>query len=293
MMHVNLGLDQMAARLSHDRRVAVPFYRDDRKVALLQFTPSGPVARELPSHSFDENYKTLVDQPVERVALTLIGATRTCYLPGSRVMPILMEIFNMSQTNGTGDLNSLSQADLTETYNKLAAAANKPTVKSFKDKATAVKRIQALQDEVAEPSAAQKEAAAKAAAEAGQGQKASDAPARVKANENVAASEKRAKDSASIAASKAAFAAAKKVPAKKAGAKPAAKAPAKKAAAQKPEAGEKKPRGSGIGALCMELIGKGKSNEEVLAAVKAKFPDAATSASSVAWYRNKLKQDAS
>lgn len=287
MMHVNLGLDQMAARLSHDRRVAVPFYRDDRKVALLQFTPSGPVARELPSHSFDENYKTLVDQPVERVALTLIGATRTCYLPGSRVMPILMEIFNMSQTNGTGDLNSLSQADLTETYNKLAAAAKKPTVKSFKDKATAVKRIQALQDEVAEPSAAQKEASAKALAEAGAGQKASDAPAAKK----VAA--KKAKDTASIAASKAAFAAAKKVPAKKAAAKPAAKAPAKKASAQKPEAGEKKPRGSGIGAFCMELIGKGKSNEEVLAAVKTKFPDAATSASSVAWYRNKLKQDAS
>jgi chemotaxis protein histidine kinase CheA len=280
MMHVNLGLDQMAARLSHDRRVAVPFYRDDRTVALLQFTPSGPVARELPSHSFDENYKTLVDQPVERVALTLIGATRTCYLPGSRVMPILMEIFNMSQTNGTGDLNSLSQADLTDTYNKLAAAAKKPTVKSFKDKATAVKRIQALQAEVAEPSAAQKEAAL-AAAEAGQGQKASDArPAAKKAAA-------KAKDSASIAASKAANAAAK-APAKKA---PAAKAPAKKAAAQKSGDGEKKPRGQGIGAFCMELIGKGKTNEEVLAAVKDKFPGASTSASSVAWYRNKLKQE--
>ena len=41
----------------------------------------------------------------------------------------------------------------------------------------------------------------------------------------------------------------------------------------------------------MELIRKGKDNAAVLEAVKAKFPDASTSPSSVAWYRNKLKSE--
>lgn len=43
-----------------------------------------------------------------------------------------------------------------------------------------------------------------------------------------------------------------------------------------------------IGGLCAELIKAGKTNEQIIAAVKAAFPGAKTSSASVAWYRSKL-----
>lgn len=295
-LHINMSLDQMGARLSHERRVAVPFYRDERKVGCLQFEASGPVLKELPIESFDRNFTKRHEEPVLSVVLKLVGAVRTCYLPGSRVLPTLMEMFNMAITNGSGDLTSLSQAQLTEHYNQLATAAQRPTVKGFKDKATALKRIKDLEAEASEPNEAQKrraqaqaekeahandnafnkhlaakraaKAQGEAAAERGQGQSLADVPP---ASRRPAAKK----------------AAAKKVAAKKA-------APAKKVAAKKaaPKAeGEKKPRGRGIGNYACEMILKGKSNEEVVKAVLTKFPDASTSASSVAWYRNKLKNE--
>jgi len=45
-----------------------------------------------------------------------------------------------------------------------------------------------------------------------------------------------------------------------------------------------------IGALCRELIMKGKTNPEVLAAVLKKFPKAKTTVNSVNWYRNDLRK---
>lgn len=50
-----------------------------------------------------------------------------------------------------------------------------------------------------------------------------------------------------------------------------------------------KSKKQGIGAFCIGLIQKGKTNDEVLAAVKSQFPDASTSPASIAWYRNKVK----
>jgi hypothetical protein len=267
-MQINLPMQDMRAVLSHDRRIAVPFYRDDRKVTCLQFEPAGPVARDYPIDTFDRNYKARLDQPLEAVSLKLIGACRTCYLPGSRVMSILLEIFNMTQTNGTGDLTALSQAELTETYNKLAAAAGKPEVKGFKDKATAVSRIQALQGDVAKPTAQQEKAQ----------QQADEAAAKKTAPK----AEKPAKPAApapkNLGQHLAAKKAAKKEPAQKSG---------------KAAEGEKKPRGQGIGAFACDLIVKHQdlTNEQVLEKVKAKFPEASTSASSIAWYRNKLKSE--
>ena len=38
-------------------------------------------------------------------------------------------------------------------------------------------------------------------------------------------------------------------------------------------------------------ISAGKTNEEVLAAIKEQFPDAKTSMASINWYRNKLRSD--
>lgn len=69
----------------------------------------------------------------------------------------------------------------------------------------------------------------------------------------------------------------------------AAKVKAAKPKAEKAE-GARKPRGSGIGAFCTDLIAKGKTNDEVLAAVQKKFPDAKTTKGCIAFYRNKAKQ---
>jgi murein DD-endopeptidase MepM/ murein hydrolase activator NlpD len=201
-----------------------------------------------------------------------------------------MEMFNMAITNGSGDLESLSQAQLTEHYNQLAAAAERPLVKSFKDKATAIKRIGALQDDASEPNEAQKRAAAERDAKEAHANDnafnkhlAAKRAAKSVAEKPVA--EKPVVADAPKAAAKGKSAAAKKATAKKAEAKqPAAKKAAK-------SEGEKKPRGQGIGAYACEAILKGKSNEEVVAIVLKKFPDASTSASSVAWYRNKLKNE--
>ena len=54
------------------------------------------------------------------------------------------------------------------------------------------------------------------------------------------------------------------------------------------EAKEKVP---GVGDLAKDLIRGGKTNEEVLAAIKEQFPDAKTSMASINWYRNKLRGD--
>lgn len=76
--------------------------------------------------------------------------------------------------------------------------------------------------------------------------------------------------------------------------KPAAK---KKAAAKKPAAKPKvekaakapKAKKPGIGAFCLDLIAKGKTNDEILEAIAKSFPDAKTSRGCVAFYRNKAK----
>jgi hypothetical protein len=54
-------------------------------------------------------------------------------------------------------------------------------------------------------------------------------------------------------------------------------------------AGKKKTKG--VGDVAIAALRAGKSNEQALAAVKAAFPKAATTASSIAWYRNKLRDD--
>lgn len=73
----------------------------------------------------------------------------------------------------------------------------------------------------------------------------------------------------------------------------AEKAEKVKAARPPKEPKESKPRGIGLGAFCVGLIQAGKSNAEILEAVKAKWPDAKTSVSSLGWYRNNLKKKSS
>lgn len=52
-----------------------------------------------------------------------------------------------------------------------------------------------------------------------------------------------------------------------------------------------KPKGPTIGSVAMEALRAGKTNEDALAAVQKKFPEAKTSLASINWYRNKLRSD--
>lgn len=63
---------------------------------------------------------------------------------------------------------------------------------------------------------------------------------------------------------------------------------AKKAKKTTKTAADKKP---GVGDIAIEAIRAGKDNDEALALVQKKFPDASVSISSIAWYRNKLRSD--
>jgi hypothetical protein len=53
---------------------------------------------------------------------------------------------------------------------------------------------------------------------------------------------------------------------------------------------ETKPARRGIGTVIKEQLLAGATNEAALAAVKAEFPESATSAATVSWYRNDLRQ---
>lgn len=57
-----------------------------------------------------------------------------------------------------------------------------------------------------------------------------------------------------------------------------------------PAAEPKAPK-RGVGTVVKEAILAGKSNEDALAAAKAEFPSAGTTASTVSWYRNQLRKD--
>lgn len=276
MAAVNLPLTALCVRRDHNARVCLEFYRGNKWSEYLAFEPTGLQKFREPTVKFEARFNKAVDIPLERAALAFLHSLNGAYLPGDGVAEILLEIFTMSKTDGTNDLSKLDTKALLAYYNELAAAANKPELKAFKEgKNKLLAKIEALQADVKKPTAKQAEAKAASTAKA----------------------EKRLEGLADLKAKKAADAAAKKTakpakPAKPAKVeKPAPKVATKSAAKPAKASSDKQPRGQGIGAFCMDLIVKGKTNEEVLGAVKAKFPNASTSASSVAWYRNKLKSE--
>ena len=57
------------------------------------------------------------------------------------------------------------------------------------------------------------------------------------------------------------------------------------------ETKEVKVRGKGIGARAMELLIEGKTTQEVIDTVKAEIPDANPTPATIAWYKNKLRQE--
>lgn len=273
------------AVLDHNRHVALEYDRDSRRVKYLGFDSRGVQDMRMDPREFDATFRKYIEKPVAAVALDLLRTLPSAYLPGDGVANTLLEIFTMTANEGkTG--SELTLADLTANYNALAAALGRAPVKSFKSKGEALKRIAAAKEEAAKPTAAQVEARVKAdekiekAAAARKAKVGDDSDAGGRAIKAAAAALSGEKPKATRKAAKADKSA-------KAAKFPAA---AKKAASKKPATG-RAPKGTGIGAFCTGLIEKGKSNEEVLEAVRKKFPEAATSASSVAWYRNKLKSE--
>jgi hypothetical protein len=65
---------------------------------------------------------------------------------------------------------------------------------------------------------------------------------------------------------------------------PAAEAP--------PAAPVPAPRGQGIGKLIKDLVGQGKTNDEIMVAVKETFPSASTNKACISWYRSDMKRKA-
>lgn len=295
---VTLPLSELKVCLDHASHVAIEFSRGSKWSEFIYFEPSGPCKGRALTSTFERDYYRVSDTPVKRAALSFLRACKRAYAPDQGIFEIIMELYIMSVTESNPKgLQSLATAELLTVYNDIAAAVGKPLLKSFKQgKAMLLERIEALQAEAAKPTTEQQEAKASNAAKA---EKRLAGLASLKpTEENTMATTKKvaapkAKPEAAKPAAKPAkaparsttkpVAASKHVPA----AKPAP-SPAKKAAGApaKPAA-----KAQGIGAFCMDLIRKGKDNAAVLEAVKAKFPDASTSPSSIAWYRNKLKSE--
>lgn len=272
MAKVNLPLDKLVVRRDFNAHVALEFYRGDKWSEYLAFDPSGLQKYREPTAKFEARYNKIVDTPIERAALTFVGSLKGAYLPGDGVAEIILEVFTMAATNNN-DLTALDTKGLLEVFNKLATAAGKPELKSFKEsKAKLVARIEALQAEVAKPTAKQVAAKASSAAKA---EKRLEGLADLKAKKEAAKQSKQSERTTP------------KPAAKQDGKAKPAQNESKTTAKQQPPAA----KGQGIGAFCMDLIRAGKNNADVLAAAQKQFPGAKTSASSVAWYRNKLKSD--
>lgn len=265
---VNLPLDKLVVRRDFNSHVALEFYRGEKWSEYLAFDPAGLQKYREPTAKFEAQYNRVVDTPIERAALSFVGSLKSAYLPGDGVAEIILEVFTMSVTNNN-DLTTLDTKALLEVYNKLATAASKPELKSFKEsKVKLIARINDLQAEIAKLTP--KQVANKGAA-------AAKAEKRLEGLKDLKESKAAAQKSAKPAAAKSA--------------QGEAKVKHTPAEASKKGAEVSKAKSQGIGAFCMELIKAGKNNAEVLAAAQKQFPNAKTSASSIAWYRNKLKSE--
>ncbi len=271
-------------RLDFQRHVCFEVERRGKESRCITISSCG---LEMAWERTDKILKDYYDLSKESLTKSVAGfllVNARAFLNNGDAVAKLMEVYHMTQLGSAPKDATLQQ--LTEHYNKLAEPLGRGAVKSFKSKKEALERIERLEKELAAPSAeqksnqnAQREAAAKRLA-----------PLRESSEDGEVSTTTAGKTGTTKEAKMAEKKTAKKPAAKKA---PAKKAPAKKAAPKKAAAkkdAEKKPRGQGIGAYCEELILKGKSNAEVAEAAQKKF-GSATSASSVAWYRNKLKNE--
>ena len=268
-------------RASFERRVALEVERKGKESRVITIEAEGlsmcwePTAKFVAAHGYDAGIE------FEKACFSFLRANARAYLNNADAVGKIMETI-MTTSTGTTDLSELSLAQLTEHYNQLAQGLDRNPVKSFKSKGEATKRIQSLGAEIARPTPeqTQNKETSRAAAD-----KRLSGLADLKASKaERKAAERGSKKSTTQSG---ATAGEEKEPtvantkSTKNTKKPAAKAKAET---------EKKPRGQGIGAFCCELIAKGKSNEEVAEAAQKKF-GSKTSASSVAWYRNKMRAE--
>ncbi len=264
--------------LTFSQHVALEAERKGKESRVITIEPDGLCMRWENTAKFLDHFKPR-DCDVCRAAFSFLRVNARAYLNNADAVGKILEVINMTST-GTTDLSTLTGPQLTEHYNKLAEGLGKSPVKGFKSKGEALKRIEALGGELKKPTPEQSKnkETARAAADkrlAGlEDLKASKAERKTAEKGKTKKSNQSGDDAGD---QKEPAVATKKSTTKKS-------APAKKADA------DKKPRGQGIGAFCNELILKGKSNEEVAEAAQKKF-GSKTSASSVAWYRNKLRTE--
>jgi hypothetical protein len=304
---VNIPREDLHVFLDRQSHVALPFRRDKKRIDFIAYDGAGPQHMFCSIPDFEMTYVKVYEQhPLEDSVLSFLRGVKRAFLPGEGIADTLLEIFNMITIEGK-ELKDCTVKELVAYYNQLHKAAGNPgtiTEKTFKTKGLLMEAIDAMalhavaktpdqvanQNETREKAAdrlsgldKKKEEKAQQAEDAAEVAATKKKPGRtlpgVTPGPTAAADAKAAKNLANkIAASK---------PEPKKAGKPAAKAASKPMA--KPAAS--KPRGQGIGAFCMDLIIKKKSNEEVLAAVAKQFPGASTSNSCINWYRNKLKKE--
>lgn len=297
MTAINIPFHDLRVLRDHNAHVALEFFRGKKDSKFLAFTSSGLEVQHSRTSEFLEKYKSSLSILTEAAALSFLRTIKSAFSVDEKAVDILLELHEMATIKKADalDLMSLSLLELVNHYNAAAEAIGKPAVKSFKSRPEAMKRIENLKVAAKTPTPKQADAKADAAAKAAKsaGDKAADKALVKDAKGKPAAKGKKGDEGWPF-----------KTAEETAAAKPSGK-DAKAAATAKfvaDKANKKKPtvkldgtpiaaRGKGIGAFACDLIRKGQSNEEVVASVKEKFPEASTSASSVAWYRNKLKNE--
>lgn len=282
-MHCNIEPSKLQFLKDHQARIALPFYRGDKWVEYIGINEEGPQRFRMQAREFDNQFKFEGASSLRKACLSLLRACRRAYQPGDGVVSIILEVYTMAEADGKL-LSEMSLDELTARYNELSTAIGGTTVKSFKSKKEALERIQKVSGDASAPTPEQRENK-KASAAAAEKRL---APLKDKADKQ--ANNPQGKEAEMATKDKKTTtkkgAAKKAAPAKKSAAKAA---PAKKGAPKKAAGAERTPRGQGIGAFAEELILKGKPTEDILDAIKKKFPHATTGASSIAWYRNKLR----
>jgi hypothetical protein len=289
---VNLELKDLVIWLDSGSHIALPYKRDKRRTDYLMIESEGPQRAFCSNDHFERQFKRgPADSDPRSYIPKLTKALKRAYLPGEGVAEILLEVLRMATVNGK-TLEDCSAKELAEHFNAINASVGGTgiiTEKTFKTKKLlldAVKLAEANLKARTPEQVVNKEANTATAEKRLAGladlkeRKAEDA-------------ELRRKTKAEKAISKEAAMVNKKVEKKVAPSKKAEKkvAPSKKAAPTSKKAeGIVGRKSQGIGAFCCELVLKGKSNEDVATAAQAKF-GSKTSASSVAWYRNKLKSE--
>lgn len=296
---VNMPKEELILRLDHQAHVALAFRQDKKRIDYIGFECEGP--QQLFSSSVDaftRLFKTEHDADAVSFVPKMLKSVKRAYLPGANVAAILLEVLKMTTINDK-EMKDCSTKELVEHFNALRKTENAEpiTEKTYKSKAKLIEAIEKFEaslihftpdqqtNKKANAAAAEKRLAGLASLKE---QKAEEAELKrsKKADKAKSTTTTKEADMATKDTSKTAKKpAAKAAPAKK-DAKPAAKPAAKPV--KKADKGESKPRGTCIGAFCIELILKGKSNEETASTARDKF-GSSTSASSVAWYRNKLK----